>query len=265
MMTLEEILRAVDEAAGQGRLDQEDPLAVRNMRQHLLETELTAYQVADAAGLKLVYINDVLSLTDGKLTICGDLSTMYKRISGGRLPHELLVKAAKLKGFEGVPTAIDATAGMGEDAMLLAAAGFGVTLYEYNPVIAALLADALRRAGKDPLIAEAAGRMHLIEGDSLKALARAYETADVILLDPMFPERQKSGMIKKKFQLLQRLEMPCADENEMMALAIKAHPRKIVVKRPAKGPFLGGIKPGYAIPGKAIRYDVYIYPDGGRK
>lgn len=245
--------------------DLNDRLSVDGYRQWLLETELPAYQLAAEAGLKLVYIDDVLSLTDGKLTICGDLSHMYKRISGGRLPHELLVKAAKLKGFEGIPVAIDATAGMGEDSMLLAAAGFEVTLYEYNPVIAVLLSDALRRAKEDPSIAEAAGRMHLIEGDSLKALADAYETADLILLDPMFPERQKSGMIKKKFQLLQRLEMPCADEDEMMTLAIKAHPRKIVVKRPAKGPYLGGVKPGYDIPGKAIRYDVYIYPDGGRR
>ena len=45
--------------------------------------------------------------------------------------------------------AIDATAGMGEDAFLLAAQGYEVTLYEQNPVIAALLKDAIRRAKKN--------------------------------------------------------------------------------------------------------------------
>jgi len=38
---------------------------------------------------------------------------------------------------------------MGEDAFLLAAQGYEVTLYEQNPVIAALLKDAIRRAKKN--------------------------------------------------------------------------------------------------------------------
>ncbi len=265
MMTLEEIFKTLDEAIEQGKIDKKDLKSADQFKQQMMEKELPAYEIALAAGLKLIYIDGVLCLTDMKLTICGDLSNMYKRISGGRLSHELLIKAAKLKGFEGTPAAIDATAGMGEDALLLAAAGFDVTMYEYNPVISAILYDSLRRAKKDPAIALAAERMHLIEGDSLKAMAEAHDTTDLIYLDPMFPERQKSGMIKKKFQLLQRLEMPCADEDEMMHLAIDAHPKKIIVKRPAKGPYLAGVKPGYSIPGKAIRYDVYIYPDGGRK
>ena len=44
------------------------------------------------------------------------------------------------------PRAVDATAGLGEDSLLLAAAGFEVTLCEADPVIAVLLEDALTRA-----------------------------------------------------------------------------------------------------------------------
>jgi 16S rRNA (guanine1516-N2)-methyltransferase len=84
----------------------------------------------------------------------------------------------------------------------------------------------------------------------------------VILLDPMFPERQKSALVKKKFQLLQQLECPCTDEEELLQAAINAKPRKIIIKRPAKGPFLANRKPDYSISGKAIRYDCIVIPRG---
>ena len=51
----------------------------------------------------------------------------------------MLVRAVKTEGEH--LKAIDATAGMGEDGFLLAAYGYEVTLYEQNPVIAALLKD----------------------------------------------------------------------------------------------------------------------------
>ena len=86
-----------------------------------------------------------VSLSGFGLTYQGDfVESMLHRVTNGRLQHEMLVKAAK-SDKEG-RKAIDATAGMGEDAFLLAAQGYEVTLYEQNPVIAALLKDAIRRA-----------------------------------------------------------------------------------------------------------------------
>ena len=79
---------------------------------------------------------------------------------------------------------------------------------------------------------------------------------DAVYLDPMFPARQKSAAVKKKFQLLHRLERPCDDAEELLRAALDAHPRKVVVKRPPKGPCLAGVKPSYSIAGKAVRYDV---------
>ena len=38
--------------------------------------------------------------------------------------------------------------------------------------------------------------------------------------------------------------------------------RKVVVKRPVKGPHLAGVKPSYAIAGKAVRYDCIVPPRG---
>ena len=102
--------------------------------------------------------------------------------------------------------------------------------------------------------------MQLLEEDSLAALPQLATAPDVILLDPMFPERQKSALIKKKFQLLQKLERPCADEIELVNAAVAAHPRKVVIKRPLKGPYLAGRKPSYSLKGKAIRYDCLVLP-----
>ena len=53
-----------------------------------------------------------------------------------------------MNAADGQLRAVDATAGFGEDSLLLAAAGYNVELYEYDPVIAALLRDALRRAAR---------------------------------------------------------------------------------------------------------------------
>lgn len=202
-----------------------------------------------------------LTLTDGRTEIRGDFSSMRPRLQHHNLTHELLVKAARLKDRDGVPTVIDATAGLGQDALLLAAAGFRVELYEQDPVIAALLSDALERASSDPDLTETVGRMQLRKADSIRALREREEAPDVIYLDPMFPERQKSALVKKKFQLLHQLESPCRNEEELFQAAVDAHPFKIVVKRPLKGPNLAGRKPGYSLAGKAVRYDCFVFPE----
>lgn len=182
---------------------------------------------------------------------------MKRRLLHGKLNGELLVRAARLKGIE-EPTLVDATAGLGQDSLLLAAAGFSVTLIECNPVIAAMLVDAIERARRDPELADAAGRMQVIEGNSLKVLRDLSMPPDVVYLDPMFPGRSKSAAVKKKFQLLHRLEMPCEDEMALPEAARAAHPRKIIIKRPVKGPHLAGVKPDYTLRGKAVRYDCIV-------
>lgn len=245
-----------------------------------------------------------LVLEKEKMSLRCDFLEMLPRIKPGKLQTELLVKAAKIKRKAAVtestkqaknkdvqseetndeypsdaPIAIDATAGLGQDSFLLAAAGFSVYMFEQDPIIAALLEDALDRAKSDPALANIIERMHLFAEDSISALQRLgtslsrdeqmpqtsdsqpYLTVkpDVIYLDPMFPERTKSAAVKKKFQLLHHLEHPCENEEELLSAAMNIQPRKIVVKRMAKGPFLAGKKPSYSIKGKSIRYDCYVY------
>lgn len=245
-----------------------------------------------------------LVLEKEKMSLRCDFLEMLPRIKPGKLQTELLVKAAKIKRKAAVtestkqaknkdvqseetngeypsdaPIAIDATAGLGQDSFLLAAAGFSVYMFEQDPIIAALLEDALDRAKSDPVLANIVERMHLFAENSISALQRLgtslsrdeqmpqtsdsqpYLTVkpDIIYLDPMFPERTKSAAVKKKFQLLHHLEHPCENEEELLGAAMNIQPRKIVVKRMAKGPFFAGKKPSYSIKGKSIRYDCYVY------
>ncbi len=225
-----------------------------------LNVEFTeAPEVAAKADILLRYNKEGLFFESEGQVLHGDFSTLRQRLEKSRVDHELLVKAAKFKGEKPEDlTAVDATAGLGEDSMLLAFAGFKVTLYERDPIICALLKDTVRRACKIQWLADAAKRMNVVEGDSITELPKMADPPDMILLDPMFPAKKNSGLVKKKFQMIYLLERQSSDEDCLLEAALKAHPRKIVVKRPAGGPFLGGLKPGYSISGKTIRYDCIV-------
>ncbi|OON88263.1 hypothetical protein BXO88_00215 [Oribacterium sp. C9] len=199
-----------------------------------------------------------LSLTDGTHALRGDFTDNLSRLKQSNLEREMLVKAAKLKGLDHTPVLIDATAGMGEDSLLLAASGFNVKLYEYDPIIASLLEDTLRRAKQVPALRDIVSRMELHIENSIDAMNNLDITPDIVLLDPMFPTRTKSSLVKKKFQLLQQLEPPCSDAAMLLNAAISLRPHKIIIKRPVKGPFLADIKPDYSLTGKAIRYDCIL-------
>ncbi|MGI6590444.1 MAG: class I SAM-dependent methyltransferase [Eggerthellaceae bacterium] len=208
-------------------------------------------------ALTLRVDSEGLALAVDGMEMQPDFTHLQARIKPQRLSRELLVQAVRIKDTPH-PLVIDATAGLGEDSLILAAAGCRVELFEHDPVIAALLDDALERAAREPALAPIAARMHLHEGDSTAALRTWTPAPDVVYLDPMFPARQKSAAVKKKFQLLHLLEQPCSDERGLLEAALAACPRKIVIKRPAKGPVLAGLAPAYSRSGKSIRFDVLI-------
>lgn len=253
----------------------EPPLAVWAEEASLLDraeslaSELAAPLVRKRPGSGLVLRVDAGGLALGTADMApahmlrGDFTRMLPRLRPDRLGRELLVRAARIRRTAAqAPVALDATAGLGEDALLLAAAGFVVHLYEYNPLIAALLADALDRMRAVPELAFLAGRLLLHQEDSLVAMQRQEFRPDIVLLDPMFPARQKSAKVRKKLQLLQQVEAPCTDEAALVQAALALQPCKVLIKRPLKGPPLAGLKPACTFPGKAIRFDCLLPPPG---
>lgn len=219
-------------------------------------TEVTRVETGDC---ELRQGEDGLELVGNGMVLRADFMRLLPRLRPDRLGRELLVRAARVRGVAS-PTVVDATAGLGEDSLLLAAAGFSVTMFEKDPVIASLLRDALERASNEPQLTKVVSRMRLVEGDSVVGLRELGFAPDVVFLDPMFPERTKSAAVKKKFQLLHLLERPCDNERELLEAALAARPRKVVVKRPPKGPALAGARPSHSLAGKAVRYDVIVPP-----
>ncbi|WP_310598693.1 class I SAM-dependent methyltransferase [Desulfobulbus sp.] len=204
-------------------------------------------------GLELVKPND--PLLPGRLMVDFSARDFRRRLlHPGR---ELLVQAAKVRGCR-QPLVIDATAGLGRDGFLLAAAGCRVQMFELNPVVAALLADGLERARNSPALAPTAGRIELMVGDAREQLARLAELPDVIVLDPMFPERTKSALVGQELRLLQLLDRKDCDPEALLPSALAVSPRKVVVKRPLKTGPLAALVPSYTLRGKAVRFDVYV-------
>lgn len=173
------------------------------------------------------------------------------RLTPERVRHERLIKALG-KTREGITTVLDATAGLGRDAALIAMAGFPVLLAERSPVLHAMLADGLRRA--PPVLADT---MRLLP--CADAATHSLPPLHAVYLDPMFPSREKSAAVKKDLQWLQQLAAypDEAEEAGLLDWALGLQPHRVVVKRPGKAGPLAKRRPHHLIAGKAIRFDVY--------
>jgi 16S rRNA (guanine1516-N2)-methyltransferase len=187
----------------------------------------------------------------------------YRREKGGGR-SEMIARAVGLKNGK-TPTVLDATAGLGVDAFVLASLGCRVTMMERVPAVAALLRDGLERSqryasGQDAKLADILSRMQLVEANSaeyLKGLSDA-DCPDVVYLDPMFPERKKSAAVKKEMQLFHKLIGPDDDAGQLFESALLRARNRVVVKRPRIAPLLSGREPSHTIEGKRNRYDIYL-------
>ncbi len=180
-----------------------------------------------------------------------------RQFGGGR--GQPLAKAIGLKKGAN-PSVIDATAGFGRDAFVLANLGCKITLIERNRLIATLLDDALQRASDNADIAEVITRMSLINHDATTYLNTLDPALfpDVIYMDPMYPSREKSALVKKDMRLLHQLAGPDTDSEQLLATARTTALKRVVVKRPKSAPFVGNQKPTTSLESKNTRYDVYI-------
>jgi 16S rRNA (guanine1516-N2)-methyltransferase len=182
-----------------------------------------------------------------------------RRVGGSRLLFRAIGSVAR------APNVIDATAGLGRDAFLLACKGHTVTAIERSPIIAALLQDGIKRALSDSDLREFLhARLRLVQADArvfLKDLP-VEQAPDVVYLDPMFPPRTKSAMVKKEAIVLRAVVGGDEDAAELLEAARAVARRHVVVKRMRHAP---PIAPGVArtYEGKTTRYDVYnsfLYP-----
>jgi 16S rRNA (guanine1516-N2)-methyltransferase len=184
-----------------------------------------------------------------------------RKFGGGK--GQMIAKAVGMKS--GVyPQILDATAGLGKDGFVLASLGASVTMIERSPLVYCLLHNGLQRA-KDFAQHNDAELQAIIQRMSLHKVAshdylqtlNAENFPDVIYLDPMFPERDKTAEVKKEMLAFHSLVGKDEDADQLLPLALSRVNYRVVVKRPRKAPFLNNQTPSFQLEGKSSRFDIY--------
>ncbi|WP_331346361.1 class I SAM-dependent methyltransferase [Cellvibrio sp. UBA7661] len=253
----------------------------------LLNSARTAWVKSLASQLQIPLLRDQSpdSITSAEFVLLVDETRVALQQTGRKAPGPILVEftagsvdhrrkfgggkgqmIAKAVGIKSgcYPHVLDATAGLGKDSFVLASLGCPVTLLERSPIVQVLLQDGLMRAlayarEQDPELLVVLQRMQLITQDSGAYLASLDASAlpDVIYLDPMFPERNKSADVKKEMAAFHDIVGKDEDADSLLPLALERVNYRVVVKRPRKAPFLNNQTPSYQLEGKSSRYDIY--------
>ena len=177
------------------------------------------------------------------------------RFGGGR--GQALPRAVGMKDGN-TPMVVDATAGLGRDAFLLASLGAAVVLIERSPEIHGLLKDAMAR-GSDAggAVAEVIARMTLLHGDARDLLPTL--SPEVVLVDPMHPPRKKTALVKNEMRLIREIVGMDEDSVDLMKVALATARKRVVLKWPRRADPMAGIgPPSHRITGKSTRYDVFM-------
>lgn len=177
------------------------------------------------------------------------------RFGGGR--GQDLAKAMGLRGGK-TPTIIDATAGLGRDAFLLASLGAEVTLIERSDKMHALLEQGMQRAAVEGgQLREIIDRMTLLKGDAKDLLPDL--SGESILIDPMHPPRKSSALVKQELRQVREIVGSDEDAADLVRVALANATKRVVLKWPAKADPIEGIRPcTHQILGKSTRYDVFM-------
>ncbi|MDZ7683800.1 MAG: class I SAM-dependent methyltransferase [Gammaproteobacteria bacterium] len=185
-----------------------------------------------------------------------DFAAVHARVTrGGR---ELLTRAISARVGMHV---IDCTAGLGTDSFVMASRGCEVTMVERSNTLYLMLEDALARAREIESLAPTVQRMRLVRGDARHVLSSIEgPPPDVVYIDPMFPGRKKSALVKSELQVLQRLLGADEPVLTLVKIARAVATERVVVKRPLRGGALEGIIPTGSVTGKASRFDIFA-PD----
>lgn len=216
-----------------------------------------------------------LRLLNSQLTLVAEQEPQWAGIAvdflAGSMAHrrrqpvggELVVKAVWGRSKDSM-TVLDATAGLGRDGFLLASSGAQVVSFERHPAIALLLADGYWRARQATIetsdgegmqeLSDILFRWTLQHANAIELMAQL--KPDVIYLDPMFPEREKSALVKKEMRAFRELVGEDQDAQLLFDAACQCARKRVVVKRPSSGVSLGR-KPSHVLEGKSNRFDVY--------
>ena len=246
-------------------VSQTDPALADKARTLAAQLGLPLYNPAEnTPALLLILTPERLEL---RQTAKGAEGPLFVDFLGGAVDYrrrqttsrkEAIARAVGLKGGAR-PMVLDLTAGLGRDSFILASLGCTVQMVERSPVVAALLADGIERARLEPALAEIMARIRLMVGESLEILRTWQdEHPEVICIDPMYPHRSKSALVKKEMRLIRLLVGDDQDSDALLAAALGVATRRVVVKRSRLAPALRGPEVNFTVSGKNSRFDVYL-------
>lgn len=216
---------------------------------------------AGAGGLCLRNVGDAAQGPSATRVDFTDPALLYRLRTSGR--RQGLGQALGLHR-QPQPFVVDATAGLGRDALVMAHLGCRVLMLERSPLIHALLEDGLARAqlaGSEPLLVPALARLQLQLAEArewLRAAAMgAGEVPEIVYLDPMFPPRNKSAKVKKDIALLQDVLGTETDFASLLQAARAVARSRVIVKRPGSKGDADLPQPTFTVPGKTAHFEVY--------
>lgn len=214
--------------------------------------------------LQLIYGEERIELYDKQLN-----TSIYVDFVNGALAHrqqfgggrgQAIAKAMGLKQSKN-PKVLDVTAGLARDAYILATLGCRMTLVEKSPILSTLIQDGVNRGLEHeqsrPILSD---NFIIHNQDSINFLKNLDKNhyPEIIYLDPMYPDRKKSALVKKDMQILQRLLGKDENSEALLETALSYATERVVVKRPVHAPQLTKTRPTTSIHSKKTRYDIYI-------
>lgn len=246
---------------------QELPTHLKDICQTLKLTILSSDQLSllDSQEPILIYNQDQLALAviannkiKSRLSVDFLSASNLYRQKHGQLRKSGLAKSVLSKNCKH-PLVLDATAGLGSDSFDLINLGCQVIMLERNPIIYHLLLDGVTRWQKSLKTESEQKQLQLLPIDFLNSdqSVKSAQHPDIVYLDPMFPERTKSALVKKDARWLQTVVGPDLDSDQLLAKALRTARKRVVVKRPLQSPPLADSKPDYVIRGKTVRFDIY--------
>ena len=218
--------------------------------------------------LQLIFGEEKIDLYDRQLNTSIDVDFVHgalahrQQFGGGR--GQAIARAIGLKQGNN-PTVLDATAGLARDAYVLATLGCHMVLVEQSPILSILIEDGIKRGLENEqsryILSD---HFELYNQNAIEFMEGLGddERPDIIYIDPMYPERKKSALVKKDMQILQRLlgKNPNKTEDDiaLVKAAINCAKKRVVVKRPSHAEPVGQIKPSSSVSSKKTRYDLYL-------
>lgn len=185
---------------------------------------------------------------------------LLHRLDAKRVEHEILLKAARLKN-EPINLIVDATLGVGIDAILLTNICERLIGFEQNFYIFLLLTDAIYRAKSANVLSAQLEKLDIRWANSTIELPKLPEKPEVIYLDPMFDDLSTKSQARKNINFMRKVlksnSLNLTEKSQqLIETSLDVALKKVVAKRQIRAS--QDKRTTYQIKGKNIRFDVYF-------